>query len=657
MRLPSSSSRVIDNLLMLLHKKTMYMKRLKEWMPASLMLLAALAFAACSDDDKEAVEPLAPIFDKPLALSSADGATETIEFNAGCEWSLSSDAIWCTLSSDGVTFAHDIMSTDPEATVYVKVGGEAQQFTASVATLTMMRRGVKETIATVRRAPMAYELRVVTAGGEECRSIALSSTGVIEFAVEANFDFGVSEKPRWIDEFTVTTDEDNARRRTFRLSVEESFEALPCKDIITFFNSDSTATFPYEIGYSGMSPKRIKIEGENPWGWSLSADAALFSTVNAMTGDSVCYSHSVPYRVTTLNYDCRYLCFDEGEDNTLTLMSPEDSWLSVSVDADDASQVSISGAPFPAETEGQRKGYVVALPAATYDSIMALYRGLGDVSFIDAVYNNVMLEVTQVSDYVDTSTGFTVMQGMVTELDCFEESDPAFLSMLKEKFSLEKVYATQADAGVYLQIFPHLTERHWEAWSKEATIILDAEGNELSWEAVGLEIAMDAEDNYYISLKSLAQPIVLVLRGVDGKYLKALVIKSDITLDPGTGFDILYMMIQTVSCSLETDMELAAYIIERFGTKEIYTVRSRVGRVLQVFPHLTEEQWKGATIESICIIDTEGNDIPLKDVSYEVAMNDEDVYYASVKVKKTPYIVVFISPEGKGIKALVVRPQ
>lgn len=633
------------------------MKRFKEWTLVSLMLVAAVAFAACSDDDKEALEPLTPIFDKPLELQCKEGGLEKIDFNSVSAWSIASDAIWCTLSTDGVTFAHDIMGSAGEAAIYIKIGGEAQQFTQSVATLTMMRRGVKETIATIYRSPMDYTLRVVGADGEEYNSIALSSSGVLEFSVEANFDFGVSEKPLWIDEFSVTTDENNARRRTFRVSVSESFEPVPCKDVITFFNSDSTATFPYDITYTGMDAKRIKIDGENPWGWNLSADGMLFSTVNAMSGDSLFYNGSVPYKVTTLNYDNRYLCLSEGEDSTLYLMQPEDSWLMVSVAPEDASQVSISGAPFPAETEGQRKGYVVAVPAATYDSIMALYNSLKDVSFIDSIYNNVMIEVTQVSDYVDTSKGFTVMQSMITELDCFEESNPAMLSMLKEKFDLDKVYSVQADAGVYLQVFPHLRESHWEAWSKEATLVLDADGNALSWEDVNLEIAMDAEDNYYISLKSLTEPIVLVLRGVNGKYLKALVIKSDITLDPGTGFDILYMMIQKVSCSLETDMELAAYIIERFGTKEIYTVSSRVGRVLQVFPHLTDDVWEGGSIDAICIVDTEGNDIPLKDVSYEVAMNDEEAYYASVKVKKTPYIVVFLSRDGKGLKALVVRPQ
>lgn len=633
------------------------MRKISQWMLLSLTMAALFAVAACSDDDKEAMEPLAPIFEKPLELQCIAGALEKIEFSSASAWSIASDAIWCTLSVDGTTFANDIAGVSGEATVYIKIGDEAQQFTPTVATLTMMRRGNKETIATVCRTPMDYTLRVVGADGEVCDAITVSSKGELEFVVEANFDFGVSEKPLWVDEFTVTTDKENVYRRKFRVTVADEFEAIPCRDVINFLNNDGTAKFSYLISYTGMDPKRIKIDGENPWGWNLSADGTLFSVLNTMSGDSVLYKGAVPYKVTTLNYDCRYLCFNEGEDNVIELMGQQESWLKVVVDSEDASKVSISGEPFPAETEGERKGYVVALPAATYDSIMALYESLQDVSFIDSVYNNVMIEVTQVGDYIDLTKGFTVMQGMTTELDCFEESDQAVLSMLDEKYSLDKVYAVSTDAGNYIQIFPHLGERHWEGWSEDATLIIDTDGNVIPHSEVSFEAGMDASDNMYISVKSLSKPIIVILRGVNGEYLKALVVRSGITLDPGTGFDILYMMLNSVPCALETDMELAASIIERYGTKEIYRVESRVGRVLQVFPHLAENEWEGWSEKAIKIVDTEGNDIPFKDVSYEVAMNDKDEYYANLKVKKSLYIAVFLAPDGKAIKALVIGPQ
>lgn len=633
------------------------MRKFSQWMLFSLTMAALFAVAACSDDDKEAVEPLAPIFEKPLTLQCSAGAIEKIEFSSSVAWSIASDAIWCTLSTDGVNFANDIAGGAGEVTLFVKVGSEAQQFTESAATLTMVRCGYKESVATVRRNAMGYTLRVLDANGEECSEVAVSSKGVLEFTVEANFDFGVSEKPYWIDEFTVNTDAENNYCRHFAVSIDEQFEALPCKDVIKFFNRDETALFEYEFSYVGMAPERIKIDGENPWGWNLSADGTVFSALNSMSGDSLRYDKYVPYKVTTLNYDCRYLCFSEGKDNALELMEQHSSWLKVNVDGENASLVSISGEPFPAETEGERKGYVVALPAATYDSIMSLYASLQDVSFIDSIYNNVMIEVTQVSDYVDLTKGFTVLQGMITELDCFEESDPAILAMLNEIYSLDKVYAVSADAGSYLQIFPHLSERHWEGWSEEATVIIDTDGNTVSHDEVSFEAGMDSNDNMYISVKSLSKPIIVILRDVNGEFLKALVIKSGITLDPGTGFDILYMMLNSVPCALETDMELAAFIIERFGTKEIYRVESRVGRVLQAFPHLTEDEWEGWSENAIKIIDTEGNDIPLKDVSYEVAMNDKDEYYANFKVKKNLYIAVFLAPDGKAIKALVIGPQ
>ena len=633
------------------------MRRFIEWSLSSLMLLAAVVFVACSDDDKEAVEPLAPIFENPFEIRGVVGVIETMEFSSEVEWSVSSNAVWCTLSIDGKNFAYDVVSGAGDALLYVKIGDDAHQFSESCATLTMVRRGNKETIATVCRTPKDYELRVLDADGEECQSIAVSSDGELQFSVEANFDFGVSEKLVWIDDFTVKSEEQNSFRRTFSISVNDKYVPFPCKDVITFFNSDSTALFPYDVTYSGMDAKVIRIDGENPWGWNLSADGSVFSAVNSISGNALSYDGAVTYNVTALNYDCRYICFSEAEDSLLQLMEPKDSWLKVTVDYEDASKVSISGEPYPAETEGERKGYVVALPAATYDSIMSIYSSVQKISFIDSVYNNVMIEVTQVSDYIDLSAGFTVMQGMVNELDCFEESDPAFLSLLKEKYSLDKVYSVSADAGAYLQVFTHLSERVWEAWNQECTFAIDSEGNEINLKELSFEVAMDAEENYYLSVKALATPVIIVLRGINGEYLKALVIKSGITLDPGTGFDVKYMMIQDVPCALETDMELAAYIIERFGTKEIYAVTERVGRTLQIFPHLTEEQWIGWLESSVKAIDFDGNEIKLSELSYEVAMNDNDEFYSSTKIKKNPYVLLFLSPEGEAIKAIVIRPK
>lgn len=620
---------------------------------AAATLCLCTAFAACTSDDKEQNEPLSPLFAEPLTLRCDVDAVKEIQFSPGTEWLMTSGAIWCKISTDGDNFAHNVSGTSADCKVYVKIGEEAQTFEETTTTLTIIRNGVSEVIANIYRGARGYELWITDADGNRAEAIEINSKGEVSFSVEANFPFGVSEKPDWIDVFTVTPDAAIPNKKNIHAVVGEEYEPLPCTATVSFFNRDGNVEYPYVISYEGMNPTSIEIKGENPWGWSLSSDANTFSCVNSLSGDSIKYEGAVSYTVKTFKYDCRYLFFEE-RDSLLKLLQPDESWIQV---VTDASKVTVSGSPYPEETEGERKGYLLAVPAALYDKVMSVYEQVQDLSFIDSTYNNVMMEVTQVSDYVDLTAGFTVKHNMVDNIECFEESDAANLQMLKEKYSVEQVYAVSVDAGTYISAFPHLTDRHWEGWNPENTIVLDVDGNRVDPQTVDLEIGMDAADNYYISLRAQVKPVIIVLKGVNGKYIKALVVKSGITLDPGTGFNVLYKMVQSVPCALETDMELAAYIIDKYGTREIYSVTERVGRTLQIFPHLNETQWEGWNRTSMIIADTEGNIIKPEDVSLEVAMNDKDEYYTSIIVKKKILILVFVGIDGKNIKTLVIKPQ
>ena len=150
-------------------------------------------------------------------------------------------------------------------------------------------------------------------------------------------------------------------------------------------------------------------------------------------------------------------------------------------------------------------------------------------------------------------------------------------------------------------------------------------------------------------------PIVLVLKGTNGEYLKALVVKSSLVLDPGEGFYVKYRMVEDIPCELEKDMEVAAFIARNYGVKEIYTVSSRVGRTLQIFPNLSENEWNGGDASGIIIIDTEGNVMKPSDVKYEPALDADNNFYASVIVKRNTFILIFVGPDGQNIKAMVVR--
>lgn len=630
------------------------MEKITKWLLISVAVVAVTTFAACSDDDDKTVKPLTPLFEEPLKIRCNVNGVEEINFTTSEAWRMTSGAIWCLLSTDGENFAYDVTGDAGNNRVYITVNADAQEFDETTAVLNVVRNGEKEHVATVYRSPKGYELVVKDAAGSVCDSIIITSAGSIEFSVEANFAFGVSAAPEWVDIFDVAAETQESKK--FRVTVREEYDPFPSSATIEFMNSDNTVSYPYIISFTGMQPEALRVSGNDSWGWSLSADGAEFSNSNPLSGKSVVYNGGVPYTVKTLRYDCHYLFFSE-EDDKLTLMAPEESWLHVSKDAANASNIEVSGDAFPAETEGSRKGYVYAVPAAKYDAFMAIYDAVSDISFIDSTYNNVLMEVTQESDYVDLSKGFTVLRNMYEPLDCFEENDTTYINLINKNYPVDEIFAVSVDAGMYIQAFPHLTDKHWEGWRDESTIVIDTDGNVVDKSTLGFEIGMDAGENYYISLMAQNEPLIIILKGVDGTYLKALVVRSGITLDPGTGFVVKYKMIEDVPCELETDMELAAAIIEKHGTKEIYSVKSRVGRTLQIFPHLTDAVWGGGNLGSTLIFETDGTPIEYDEVSFETAMDSDDNYYVSSTVKKRPYVLVFVGLDGHNIKAIVIKPN
>lgn len=632
-----------------------FIKRLS----TGLMVFAIGVLVACSDDDNSAQGPLEPLFPEPQKVSCEVGATEVLEFDVDVAWSLASSAIWCEISTDNETFAYNISGKADKQNVFIRVSDLAQEFEETTANITLTRNGWDEVIAVVYRAPKGYTLRVIDSDGNDVESVKISSNGTVRFDVDANFGFGISEYPDWLNEPTVTSDDNALYGKKYKFDVLEEFEPYALNGTIMFVDEQNRVSYPYEISYSGMDSQKIEISGETPWGWNLSSDGTLFSVNSSISGSNIEYTGAVPYGVRCFNYDCRFVCFEEVE-NSLKLMTEENSWLNITVDADDVSKVLVSGEAYPAETEGSRKAYLYAVPVAAYDAFMELYAEVSDLSFIDSTYNNVMMEVTQISDYVDLTTGFEVTDYAMNTIECFEESDEAILALLNEKYALEsEIYAISVDFGTYISINTKLGDERWEGWKTDNIVLLDIEGNEIDKATVSkYEVAMNSNDEYYISLNAPAEPMIVLLKGNDGTYIKALVVKSGIVLDPGTGFDVRYFMTQNVACALETDMDIAAMIIEKFNVNEIYSVTQKVGRTLYITPRLTEDRWDAGNLDATILVDVDGNTIKHADVSFEGGQDpyNNEYYYASLKVKKTPIIMVFVGRDGKNIKAMVVKP-
>ena len=630
------------------------MRIYSKWLSVIFVSVALLAIAACSSDNDDSNPVLPPVFTEPLELSANAGTVKDFDFKSTTSWSLTTGAIWCTLSLDGENYMYDVKGSAGDIKVYVKIGDEALGFEEAVTTLTLLRNGQSEVIANIHRNPKGYTLNLINETGEICDKIEIDSDGTISFTVEANFEFGISDKPEWIEDFVIASENGSTNKKSIYAVVSDKFEAFPCAGTLIFMNSDNSATFTYDIVYSGMNETAIEIDGVNPWGWQLSSDGMTFSNSNSLSGESLEYHGSLPYTVKSFKYDSKYILFQE-EDNTIVMMPEEESWLHIEIDTEDSSQVRVKAEAYPPLTEGTRKGYVAAVPSALYEEFVSQYYANPTTSFIDEKYNYVMLEVTQTSDYVEVTKGFDVNDAMYNKLDCFKETDDVYLTMLKEKFGIDEVYAVSAEPDMFIHVFPHLTEQNWDCSNPENTIVVDAEGNKLEYSSVDFEIGMNMNEEYYISLCAQAAPIIIVLKGVDGSYLKALVVKSSLTLDPGTGFIVKYRMVEDIPCELEKDMELASFIYENYGVREIYSVATRVGRTLQIFPHLTVEEWNGDDASAIIVIDTEGNPINLADVKYEPALDSEDNFYASVIVKRNTFIMIFVGLDGKNIKAMVVR--
>lgn len=624
------------------------MNILNKWVFAGFAFIVSAVFVSCSDDEN--TQPVAPIFSEPLDYECEGNSKDTIEFVSETDWKLVSSSIWCTLSLDGELFSYDVSGKAGKNSVTFMVTDDGQSFEETVAKLTLIREGASEVIAIVRRGSKEHELKVYDADGNISDKIDIDNSGMVTFNVEANFGFAVVEQPEWLDELIVSYDNGNQGKATYIAMVKEEFEPCPAVGTIRFANEDSSIIHPCDVVYPGMDEKRIEISGVNDaYMWTLSTDGTTF------TKDTSEYAGAMEYTVKSLNYKSRFICLEEN-DNLLVPM--DDSWIKVTVDENDSSRVYITGEAYPAETEGSRKAYVFAVPDALYDDFMSEYSNMTPDEFIPTVANNVMLEVTQASDYVDLTNTFVVKNYNQKEIQCIEESDQDILALINEKYPVKNgIYSVTADVGTSLTAESYLTDDEWVGYDENNTVVIDTQGNELPFSDAGIELVIDKY--YTIMFKVTAKSYIVILKGVDGEYLKALVVKPGISLEPGTGFDVKYMMTSDVPCSLETDMDITESIVERYGVKEIYSVTYDAGRKICVFPHLSEEIWIPGSLDSFILADTEGNTIDWQKAGFECWPHPTKTteYGAAIDVQPFTMILVFVDADGKNRKAIVIKPK
>lgn len=616
-------------------------------------------FVACAQNETEGDGLLKPIFDEPVKLSFVADESKEINFNSDADWKLLSGAIWCKLSLDGENYSYSVAGAKGNNRVYVSVNDAAADFNESSTDIKLVRGSNEEIAAVVTRAPKEFALSLSSGEDKQLQNIAIDENGSSTVNVEANFTFGITEYPEWLSELTVTKGANNNSKQLV-LKVLPEFEPYECAGKIKFEDEGGNVSYLFDVTFAGMNRHKIVIDGDGSDGWTLSSDGVTFKNKAPLTGKEIIKENGVKYSVKAFNYDCNYLFFEQQGDNLL-LVDAADSWLKVEKSADNPAAVTVVGTPYPVNVEGLRQGCIVAVPSADNDSIMGLYNATPDASFLDLVHDNLLINVTQVSDYVDLTKGFRTFVGMDTPAECFAENDQNIISLINSKYNVSEIYAMSVEEGTRITAYTNLYDSDWAGYKTENIILLDASGNVISdpRAAIGYELAMNESDEYYMTFIAQMTPVIAILRNDAGEYIKALVVKSSLVLNPGTGYEVKNMLtFENLACELETDEELAATLVKRYGTKEIYTVSEKVGYFIYVYPQLSNDEWDVASTSSLFIADIDGTVIPSSEVKLECGEDPEteEYFYAALMVKKRILVLVFVGRDGENKKILVVRP-
>lgn len=615
-------------------------------------------FVACTQNETEGDALLKPIFDEPLELSFVEGESKEINFTTDTDWKLVSGAIWCKLSLDGENYSFSVMGAKGDNRVFVSVNDAAADFSESSTDVKLIRGSNEEIAAVVTRAPKEFALSLSSGEDKQLQNIEIAENGSLTVNVEANFNFGITEYPEWLSELVVTKGDDDGKKLVLKVLPE--FEPYECSGQIKFEDEGGNVSYLFDVIFAGMNRHKIVIEGEGSDGWTLSSDGVTFKNKAPLTGKEIIKENGVEYSIKAFNYDCNYLFFEQQGDNLL-LIDAADSWLKVEKNTENPAVVTVVGEPYPENLEGVRQGCIVAVAAADCDSIMGLYNAAPDASFLDLVHDNLLINVTQVSDYVDLTKGFRTFVGMDTPAECFVENDQSIISLINSKYNVSEIYAMSVEEGIRITAYTNLVDSDWAGYKPENIIILDASCNVINdpRAAIGFELAMNESDEYYMSFIAQVTPVIVILRDDAGEYIKALVVKSSLVLNPGTGYEVKNMLtFENIACELETDEELAAMLVKRYGTKEIYTVSEKVGYFIYVYPQLSNDEWDVSSANALFVADVDGAIIPSNEVKLECGEDPEteEHFYAALMVKKRILVLVFVGRDGKNKKVLVVRP-
>ena len=429
---------------------------INRWYIACLALVLCCLAAACSDE--EGSVPVEVSFTAPGAfdmdcLDSCGSVVSSFELTSDGAWSVCSDKMWVKLSlqPDG-DFYNDVQGGAGVHTVYVKVTNDARGFNASQATVSVMAGGKTQAVVTIEREGKEHTFALLSSEGVELDKIVIGTDATVWVAPDTNFECSVLSCPEWIAE-------PEALSGGYTLNVGQSFVPFNSEGVVTFGNIDGSIVYDVPVEYVGMDASIMNIEGDyTPWGWKVSLDGKTFvQEASSAAGDDVetlvedellCYA-------TCLNYDYRFVPV-KVENDSLSIMDTDESWIFAAQDVDDPARVSVSVAPLES---GRREGYLFAAPSSVYDNFIDSLTSSSDIdAFVDSNLSYVVFEIEQRD--LESTDGFIITDSRGTRVECTTEGE--YYEWLCSEFKITDLTTCNLVPGQSYTIDTKFNASDWE---------------------------------------------------------------------------------------------------------------------------------------------------------------------------------------------------
>ncbi len=317
---------------------------------ATLTLTANGETAVLSVITRPAPEPVS--FPEEQDFTVSAGETQSITFTINYDWTLESDAQWCTINGET-----SVSGEAGDATITVEVSDLDQDLLEdSKATLTLTSNGETAVLSVITRPAPGAQITVSDSAGNEVEAFEAGWDDYKNYTIATNFDYSLtSTQPTWLQiNGTVSGTAGSSTSVGFKAADDPSVYKYPQTGELTLANSDGSVTYTYDVTFAGMDDDVIEITRPTSSyeGWEVSTDGTTF------TQDGT--EHDPTFTLVALNDDYVLVAVDD-EDGVLGdsgyVHFTDDKTGGVTVTVDDLGEGST------------RSAGVYAFPAAVYETV------------------------------------------------------------------------------------------------------------------------------------------------------------------------------------------------------------------------------------------------------------------------------------------------